>query len=56
MKTVLVTGANKGIGREVARQLAAKGFHVFVVRGMQRMVAKQPKKSQNKPGRRHFWK
>jgi NAD(P)-dependent dehydrogenase (short-subunit alcohol dehydrogenase family) len=30
MKTVLVAGANKGIGREVARQLATKAFHVFV--------------------------
>jgi len=30
MKTALVTGANKGIGHEVARQLGSKGFHVFV--------------------------
>jgi NAD(P)-dependent dehydrogenase (short-subunit alcohol dehydrogenase family) len=30
MKTALITGANKGIGREVAQQLAGKGFHVFV--------------------------
>jgi NAD(P)-dependent dehydrogenase (short-subunit alcohol dehydrogenase family) len=30
VKTALVTGANKGIGREVARQLGRRGFHVFV--------------------------
>ena len=30
MNRAVITGANKGIGHEVARQLAAKGFHVFV--------------------------
>lgn len=30
MKTALITGSYKGIGYEVARQLAERGFHVFV--------------------------
>lgn len=30
MKTVLITGANRGLGKEAALQLARKGFRVFV--------------------------
>jgi NAD(P)-dependent dehydrogenase (short-subunit alcohol dehydrogenase family) len=30
LRTALVTGANRGLGREVCRQLAAKGMHVVL--------------------------
>ena len=37
MKTALITGANRGMGREVARQLARRGVHVFL--GVRRAAA-----------------
>src|SRR6266576_1080674 len=52
MKTALITGANKGIGHEVARQLVAKGFHVFVGarnRGAGRVAADAIAKNGGKP-------
>lgn len=30
MKTVLITGANRGIGWQAAKELSQKGFHVFL--------------------------
>jgi NAD(P)-dependent dehydrogenase (short-subunit alcohol dehydrogenase family) len=30
MQIALVTGANKGIGKEISRQLSAKGVHVLM--------------------------
>src|SRR5947208_740803 len=54
MKTALVTGANKGIGREVARQLAAKGFHVFIGARDQRAGRKAADETGKKGGNATF--
>lgn len=44
MKTMLITGSNKGIGYEVARQLGRKGYEVFISgRSAERLKAAQEK-------------
>src|SRR5262245_66204303 len=54
MKTVLITGANKGIGYEVARQIAAKGFHVFVGARNAKAGRKAAEKIESKSGKATF--
>ena len=48
MKTVMITGANRGLGKEVARQLAQKGFRVLMTgrdRKKLKKAAKEVKES-----------
>jgi NAD(P)-dependent dehydrogenase (short-subunit alcohol dehydrogenase family) len=54
MKTALVTGANKGIGYEVARQLAGKGFHVFIGARNRKAGVKAAEEIANKNGKATF--
>ena len=44
-KTALVTGANRGIGLEISRQLARKGFHVFLTARSREAGAKGARKN-----------
>ena len=50
----MITGANKGIGHEVARQLAAKGFHVFVGARNAKAGRKAAEEIAKKPGKATF--
>jgi NAD(P)-dependent dehydrogenase (short-subunit alcohol dehydrogenase family) len=54
MKTALITGANKGIGHEVARQLVAKGFHVFAGARNAKAGRKAAKEIAKEPGNATF--
>jgi NAD(P)-dependent dehydrogenase (short-subunit alcohol dehydrogenase family) len=54
VKTALITGANKGIGHEVARQLVANGFHVFVGARNAKAGRKAAKKIAKEPGNATF--
>jgi short-subunit dehydrogenase len=48
-KTALITGATRGIGRELARQLSAEGFNIFVT-GRDADLLASLKKELNCPG------
>src|SRR4029453_5036404 len=47
-KTVVITGANSGIGYEAARQLAAKGAHV-VLAGRDQAKGRRPPPANHAP-------
>lgn len=53
-KTVLVTGANRGIGFETCRQLAEKGFKVFLTARNKQAGEKATEKLKNKGHDVHF--
>ncbi|MEJ7664738.1 MAG: SDR family NAD(P)-dependent oxidoreductase [Hymenobacter sp.] len=49
MKTVLITGANKSIGLETARQLLQHGYHVYLgSRDLAKAASRPPTNSKRK--------